>query len=121
RILVVSGPFLGYKSAMAILVTLEGPEPGRHFPLEPHTTVLGRHADAHVCLGSQAVSRHHARVLCQDGGYFIEDLGSSNGTLVNGKAISQRVPLTEKDTVQIGPYVLALRLAAPAGAAEDDL
>jgi len=119
--MVVSGRFLGYKSAMAILVTLRGPESGRHFSLEPQATLLGRQADSNICLGSQAVSRHHARIVSEDGGYFIEDLGSSNGTLVNGKQINQRVALTEKDTVQIGPYVFGLRLATADSAAEDDL
>jgi phosphoserine phosphatase RsbU/P len=62
-----------------------------------------------IYLESLAVSRQHAQVSYQQGAWFIEDLGSSNGTWVNGEKINQRRPLTEHDAVQIGPYLLALR------------
>jgi serine phosphatase RsbU (regulator of sigma subunit)/pSer/pThr/pTyr-binding forkhead associated (FHA) protein len=73
-------------------------------------TVIGRQPDAGVYLESLAVSRHHARVLCERGHYFIEDLGSSNGTFLNGTRVNGRVPLTERDVLQIGPYELNLQL-----------
>ena len=60
-----------------------------------------------IYLESLAVSRQHAKILCHDGEYFIEDLGSSNGTYVNGEKIHNRLPLGEHDVVQIGPYLLA--------------
>jgi serine phosphatase RsbU (regulator of sigma subunit)/pSer/pThr/pTyr-binding forkhead associated (FHA) protein len=94
---------------MAILVTLRGPNPGKQFPLEGETASIGRHAESAVFLESQAVSRHHARVLCEGDQFFIEDLNSSNGTFLNGKRIQQRTPLVEQDTLQIGPYFLGLR------------
>jgi phosphoserine phosphatase RsbU/P len=73
-----------------------------------------------VYLESLAVSRQHARVLWQDGGWVVEDVGSSNGTYVNGRRVNGRIPLTERDTLQIGPYVLHLQgdQAAPAPEAE---
>ncbi len=94
---------------MATLVTLQGPNAGRPFPLDTDRSLIGRRPDSTVFLESLAVSREHAHILCRDGGYFVEDVGSSNGTFVNGKRISGRLPLTEKDTLQIGPYVFALR------------
>jgi serine phosphatase RsbU (regulator of sigma subunit) len=94
---------------MATLVTLQGPNPGRHFLLGTGPSLIGRQPNAAVYLDSLAVSRQHARVVLADGAYFVEDLGSSNGTYLNGRAIAGRTPLTENDTLQIGPYVLALR------------
>jgi serine phosphatase RsbU (regulator of sigma subunit) len=105
---------------MAILVTLQGPELGRQFSLDASPSILGRQLDCNVCLDAKAVSRQHAQILQQGGDFYVEDLGSSNGTFVNGQRITGRVPLTEHDTLQVGPYLLALRPSpAPTGADED--
>jgi pSer/pThr/pTyr-binding forkhead associated (FHA) protein len=90
---------------MAFLLTLKGPDTGRQYSLEQDSMVLGRQTDSAICLESQAVSRHHARIVRVDSNFFIEDLGSSNGTYINGSRIRERTPLTEKDTLQIGPYL----------------
>ncbi len=102
---------------MAILVTLRGPETGRHFPLQPERTTLGRQADCHICLAVKQVSRQHAQVVCEGGQHFVEDLGSSNGTYLNGRRLPPRtrVPLTDRDSVQVGPYLFALRETANGG------
>jgi serine phosphatase RsbU (regulator of sigma subunit) len=106
---------------MAILLTLKGPYAGRRFPLDGPEAVLGRQADAQVCLESQAVSRHHARIVFEKGAYYVEDLHSSNGTFVNGRRIRERVPLTPDDTLQLGPYSFALRPAPAAKLADTDM
>src|ERR1700722_4649844 len=98
---------------MPSLVTMKGPNPGRRFPLDDKNTIIGRQPDAAIYLESLAVSRHHARIVCEDGIYFVEDTGSSNGTYVNGHRIAGRVPLGERDALQIGPYELNL-LVEPA-------
>jgi serine phosphatase RsbU (regulator of sigma subunit)/pSer/pThr/pTyr-binding forkhead associated (FHA) protein len=95
---------------MAYLVTLKGPNTGRQFALEQESMVLGRQTDSTICLESQAVSRHHARILHVDSNFFVEDMGSSNGTYINGSRIRDRAPLTEKDTLQLGPYIFGLRV-----------
>jgi phosphoserine phosphatase RsbU/P len=97
---------------MATLLALRGPEPGRQFPLKNGRTTLGRQVDCAVCLSSKQVSRQHAHILFQDGQHFVEDLGSSNGTYLNGQRLSPRAPtaFNERDLLQIGPYVLALRI-----------
>jgi serine phosphatase RsbU (regulator of sigma subunit)/pSer/pThr/pTyr-binding forkhead associated (FHA) protein len=94
---------------MTVLLTLKGPNAGRRFTLDKTCTDLGRHAASIICLESQAVSRHHARILNERETYFVEDLNSSNGTFLNGKRIAGRMPLSERDTLQIGPYVFAIR------------
>jgi serine phosphatase RsbU (regulator of sigma subunit) len=106
---------------MAFLYTIKGPEPGRQFPLEPISTILGRQVDSNVCLEAQAVSRHHARILFEDGRFLVEDLQSSNGTFVNGTRVRGQVPFREGDTLQVGPYFFNLRQAPTARPSEDDL
>lgn len=98
-----------------MLITLQGPEAGRRYPLSGDRTILGRLFESNICLSGQAVSRQHAQLLRQEGQILVEDLGSSNGTFLNGLrlAANQPTPLTDRDTLQIGPYVFALRLPAP--------
>ena len=80
---------------MASLVTIKGPNPGQRFALQGDSLFIGRQEDAALYLDSLAVSRQHARLVCHGGEYFIEDIGSSNGTFVNGRRISRPTPLTE--------------------------
>jgi serine phosphatase RsbU (regulator of sigma subunit) len=96
---------------MGILITLQGPDAGRKYPLEGSATVLGRQADCAICLPAKAVSRQHAKIAQADGVFYLEDLNSSNGTFLNGARLSPHVPvrLSEQDTFQIGPYMFGLR------------
>jgi hypothetical protein len=97
---------------MALLITLQGPDAGRKYPLAGDSTVLGRQYDSHICLTGKAISRQHAQILCRDTAFFIEDLDSSNGTFLNGLRLAAHVPtpMSHRDTLQIGTYVFALRL-----------
>jgi serine phosphatase RsbU (regulator of sigma subunit)/pSer/pThr/pTyr-binding forkhead associated (FHA) protein len=94
---------------MATLITVQGPNPGKPFTLDPRRSLIGRRPDSTVFLESLAVSREHARVLCEGGAYFVEDAGSSNGTFVNGHKVVGRMALTEHDRLQIGPYTFTLK------------
>jgi serine phosphatase RsbU (regulator of sigma subunit) len=98
---------------MASLICVRGPSPGRRFPLDDES-IIGRQPDAKVYLESLAVSRKHARLVREGASILVEDLGSSNGTFVNGQRISGRVPLTERDTLQVGPYEMSLVVDTPA-------
>ncbi|HEV3023459.1 MAG TPA: SpoIIE family protein phosphatase, partial [Pirellulales bacterium] len=64
-------------------------------------------------------SRQHARILCHEAAFFVEDLDSSNGTFLNGQRLPAHVqtPLADGDTVQIGPYLFGLRPDGAAGQA----
>jgi serine phosphatase RsbU (regulator of sigma subunit) len=108
---------------MAILITLQGPDVGRKFPVEATCTVVGRQADSGICLTAKAVSRQHAQILARDGGYLLEDLDSSNGTYLNGKRLLPHVPVpfSERDTLQIGPYLFALRPSPTPASTETNL
>jgi serine phosphatase RsbU (regulator of sigma subunit)/pSer/pThr/pTyr-binding forkhead associated (FHA) protein len=105
---------------MASLITTKGLNIGQRFELTGACTVIGRQPDAAIYLESLAVSRHHARILFDQGVYFVEDLDSSNGTYVNGTRISGRLPLTVTDDLQIGPYVFNLLADQPAPSSDMD-
>lgn len=96
---------------MSVLIILHGPEAGRHVSLSGARTTLGRNTDCNIPLAGKQVSRQHAHLFVEANHYFIEDLGSSNGTFVNGKRIAphRRLPLVDGDTFQIGPYLFGLR------------
>ncbi|MSQ93465.1 MAG: FHA domain-containing protein [Gemmataceae bacterium] len=102
---------------MSVLIILHGPETGRHFPVSQERTVLGRNTDCDIPLTGKQVSRQHAYFFHQDANYYLQDLGSSNGTFLNGKRLTPHVSslVTERDTFQMGPYLFALRSTAPLG------
>jgi DNA-binding CsgD family transcriptional regulator/pSer/pThr/pTyr-binding forkhead associated (FHA) protein len=70
---------------------------------------LGRHKENHICLVTEGVSRRHALVYPQSGAYFISDLGSTNGVLINGVRIKQPTALDDKDEVLLGKALLVFR------------
>lgn len=72
---------------MALLQAVRGPTPGERILLDRDEIILGRHPDCHIVLESAAVSRQHARIARESGQYLLQDLGSRNGTLVNGTKI----------------------------------
>jgi len=77
----------------------------REFPLERERLTIGRRADNDICLPFPAVSGEHAAVVTVLDDSFLEDLGSTNGTLVNGKAITKHF-LRDYDEIDIGRQML---------------
>ena len=77
--------------------------PDVRFPLAVGEVSVGRGADADIRLDSPEVSRRHARLRHRRGGIEVEDLSSSNGTLVNGVPVHGRARLGPGDRVQFGP------------------
>ena len=74
-------------------------------PLARERTTIGRRADNDICLPNLAVSGEHAVVVTILADSFLEDLGSTNGTLVNGKAIAKHF-LRDRDQIEIGRHRL---------------
>jgi len=89
---------------------LTGLNAGQVYDLDRDETVIGRSRDAHVRVEDTGVSRRNARVMRSPAGYFVEDLGSRNGTYKNGARIVARTKLASGDRVQLGPSV-ALRFS----------
>ena len=91
----------------ARLIAIAGSQAGRKFKIGDHASI-GRSGDVSVTLEDPEVSRNHARVSKSDlGAYLLEDLGSKNGTLVNGVPITRHV-LCFGDKIQVGPRVVLL-------------
>ncbi len=86
---------------VARLVMLAGNEVGRVFPLARASTTIGRQPDSAIQILGDDVSRQHARVVRDGPAYVLEDLGSRNGTLVNGVRV-RRHALAVGDRVQLG-------------------
>jgi pSer/pThr/pTyr-binding forkhead associated (FHA) protein len=90
------------------LCARSGPEIGRHWPLGDRTRV-GRSRDNEISLAGADVSRLHAIIERRDGGYWIADNHSLNGTLVNNVPIQKPVRLSEGDVVRIAGTELVFR------------
>jgi len=102
----------------ARLIAIAGSQAGRKFKIGEYA-VIGRSSDASVTLEDPEVSRNHARVSKSDlGAYLLEDLGSKNGTQVNGLPITRHL-LSFGDKIQVGPHVMLL--FAPFDPIEDQL
>jgi hypothetical protein len=95
-------------ATMIELVFVEGPDAGRRFPLRPSNR-LGRSPDNEVVLRDAQVSRHHAVITFSNAGYTITDLGSANGTWVNGVRIAQPCHLRPGDAIVLGANRLTLQ------------
>lgn len=81
---------------------------GRTFPIADEMTI-GRAAGCGIPLDDGAVSQLHARVFRRDGRAFLEDLGSTNGTLLNRQKVTAPVELRRGDRIQVGRIVLEVR------------
>ena len=79
-------------------------------------TVIGRGGDADIILDDTGVSRHHLELRVEDGALTATDLGSTNGTFVDGERIRTPVPLQDRSTVKIGRTLLTVILPEPAPA-----
>ena len=91
---------------MPVLVVLEGDDPQRVFVLGDTPTVLGRDPSCQISLADSTCSRRHARVeMRHRDGEFVavcDDLGSTNGTFVNGERLAATCTLREHDKVRVG-------------------
>lgn len=85
---------------------------GREFLLKAGENLIGRDPSSDVLLSDGTVSRRHARILVEEKHAYIEDLGSTNGTKLNGQTIApgERVPLPAQAELQFGSVVLTLEL-----------
>jgi pSer/pThr/pTyr-binding forkhead associated (FHA) protein len=90
------------------LEIVEGADAGRRVELVAPLTV-GRAADADLVLADELVSRRHARVSQRGAGAVVEDLGSRNGTFVNGNQIHGPTRLVPGDQLQLGVTLVELR------------
>ncbi len=91
---------------MAFLRVVQGSRMGELHELVSDRLVLGRHPSCEVVLENAVISRQHARMLRQGDSYVIEDLGSRNGTFVNGEKVNGLQLVKENDRIRICDIVL---------------
>ncbi|WP_093522326.1 FHA domain-containing protein [Stigmatella erecta] len=89
-------------SGAAKLMVSAGPMEGEEFVLLEEEYVVGRSKDAAICIQDSSVSRNHILLRRDDSGWRVSDLGSGNGTLVNGEQITDEVPLGNGDIITLG-------------------
>jgi pSer/pThr/pTyr-binding forkhead associated (FHA) protein len=92
-------------SGSALLVVRRGPNLGARFLLDTDVTTVGRHPDADIFLDDVTVSRRHSEFLRDGSTFHIKDLGSLNGTYLDGTRIDIAT-LTEGSEVQVGKFRL---------------
>src|SRR5258708_4207616 len=113
------------------LKVLEGKQQGKTIPLHVRQFLIGREQDCHLRPNSDLVSRHHCVFTLDDFALRLRDLGSTNGTFVNGERIQGQVVLKPGDHVAVGklsfeivvkePARLATPVAAKAGGATSNV
>jgi len=99
---------------MTKLYAIEGQLIGEIFAIKEPVTTIGRSADNDIVLPDDRVSRQHCRLTREDASVVLEDLGSSNGTFVNGRAIS-KTRLFDGDEVHVGNHVFSFTVSKSAG------
>ena len=99
------------------LLVQQGPRAGQSFDLSRPVVTIGREAGSDIVLDDPQVSRHHARLTLQGASYFVEDLGSTNGSFVNGRRVMAPTPLNPGDKLGLGDTVV-LEVQGGLGAGE---
>jgi pSer/pThr/pTyr-binding forkhead associated (FHA) protein len=103
------------------LIVRRGPQPNQVYELTKDIISIGRDITNDITINDPEVSRHHCRLTRGGGGYTIEDLGSTNGTFVNGQRLTGARPLTSGDSVGMGETVsLAYEAASMAGGEREE-
>jgi pSer/pThr/pTyr-binding forkhead associated (FHA) protein len=96
----------------ALLVATRGPNVGARFLLDRDVVTVGRHPDSDIFLDDITVSRRHAEFRRDGHAFWVHDVGSLNGTYVNGQQTDDR-RLDTGDEVQIGKFKLVVFVAEP--------
>lgn len=100
-----------HNNGPTLLVIIDGPLAGSSFPLNASGVTLGRSASNTVVLNDEFVSSHHARVYFNNSvqSWVLEDLGSTNGTMIGHARVTEPVVLKPRTSVRIGATMFELR------------
>ncbi len=94
----------------ARLIVKQGPQIGIAFPIVQNQLLLGREEACDIRIQDAESSRHHCEITWQNGAFVVQDLGSSNGTFVNGAQITAPTKLNAGDKIGVGQTVFVLEL-----------
>lgn len=104
---------MAFLSCSTSLPGLHPSDEKSRFELTEDITTLGRHPECHIVVEAGAVSRYHARVIRNDGVFRIEDLGSRNGTFLNGQLLDQPETLDTGDRIRISDVEFVFNTEEP--------
>ena len=97
------------RGAPRTLQIVDGPNAGQSVPLGTEPILLGRGTDAAIRLDDDYVSTRHARFATNGEQWFVEDLGSTNGTYIGSQRITSPVPVAIGTSVRLGKTIVELR------------
>jgi len=97
------------------LVVIGGKSAGKEIPVPGPKFFIGRSEDCQLRPQTDLVSRHHCVILAEEGFVAVRDLGSKNGTLVNGEMIRTERELKTGDHLKVGPLEFEVRLSVQVG------
>jgi pSer/pThr/pTyr-binding forkhead associated (FHA) protein len=104
-----SKPTKRARGAPTHVAVVDGANAGETVPLDQAPILIGRGNDAAIRLDDDYVSTRHARIASSGDQWFVEDLGSTNGTYIGSHRLTQPTTLTLGSTVRIGKTTLELR------------
>jgi len=90
------------------LVMHSGPTPGKTFPLDGDVLTIGREASNQIAINDAEISRKHSQLVLQGGKYVLTDLGSTNGTFVNGQRVTGQHVLQPGEVISLGEQISLL-------------
>jgi hypothetical protein len=92
------------------LVVAEGTQAGTEVPITKFPFIIGRAPSCQLRPASEIISKQHCAFLVHKGKAYLRDLGSRNGTLINGKRVQKTVALRDRDILAIGPLAFMVRV-----------
>lgn len=96
------------KEGSRVLFVRSESQQGQEFGVKD-VIVMGRSDETDVVLDDPYASEFHLRLVAQESGMMLHDLGSTNGTYVNGRRVSAPTELKRGDTIQVGKTVMEIR------------
>jgi len=95
-------------------IVLEDPREGRRYSFPPPEVSMGRASENHLVFRDSTVSRKHARLFSREGMWMVEDLGSKNGTFLNGEPVEEPARVLPGDEISLGNRVVkVLEVSSP--------
>lgn len=95
-----------------LIVTATGPNHGKAIPIAGAKFLIGRDPQCNLRPASQAVSKQHCAILVRNGTVFVQDLSSTNGTVVNEVPVQGEQPVKDGDRLKVGPLEFTLQILA---------